>query len=107
MRQLLFILALAGFCSLSRAADNQPLATNDVSLGMHGILEVQAPKNWTLTYTNLHLRGDPPSVELHSASNTVAIRLTIYWDNFPEVKIPKPTAADLEQIVTNTVVAQY
>ena len=105
MRQLLPVLALVtAFIFSARAADKQSLITNTVSLSEHGTLEIPIPKDWTLTHTNMQLRGDPTSVELHSASNTVAIRVTIYWDGFGS---KKPTDADMETVVSNGVVLLY
>jgi hypothetical protein len=82
------------------------LATNAVLLGKHGTLEILMPKNWTLGRTNLNLPGNPPTVELHSADDATLIRLTIFWDGF-EGQSVKPTAADMEQIVSNSVLLQY
>jgi len=90
--------------SLARAADTAALATNSASFGEHGTLEALTPTDWTLVHTNLP--GYPPTVELHSASNAIVIRLSIRWNGLGE-KIPKPTDADMDKIVSNVVVIQY
>jgi hypothetical protein len=106
MRQLLFVLALLCAVSPGRAADGRALVTNAITLGEHGTLEALTPPGWTLIHTNLNLPYNPPTVELHSVSNTMILRLTIYWDGF-EKKINRPTDADMDKIVSNAVVAQY
>jgi hypothetical protein len=104
MRKLLLLCALVSAVSLARAADAAPLATNSIPFGEHGTLEALTPTNWTMLHTNLP--GYPPTVELHSLSNSIVIRLSIRWDK-PEEKIPRPTEADMDRIVSNTVVIQY
>ena len=106
MRQLLFAIAMMSAFSMAQAAENEAPTTNTVVVGEHGTLEILAPKDWTLIHTNLHLRGNPESVELHSAGNTVTIRMTIYWDGFSG-QIAKPTEADFDKIVSNVAVRQY
>src|SRR5262249_53527115 len=99
MRQLLLVVAIiAALVASARAAESKILTTNVLSLGEHGTLQIPAPKNWSFAQTNMHLPGDPPSVELHSPGNTASLRLTVYWDGFPG-KISKPTDADMDQIV--------
>jgi hypothetical protein len=99
MRKLLLLFALLSAASLAQGADTAGLATNSVSLGMQGTLEILTPKDWTLVHTNMHLPGDPPSVELHSVSNTIIIRLSIYWDGFGG-KLRIPSGAQMRNIVT-------
>jgi len=100
------VFVLMNLLPLARAAENPPLTTNTVAVGMYGTLEVLTPKDWTLVYTNMHLTGKPESVEFHSPSNTIVIRLAIYWDGFAG-NLSKPTDADMTQIVSNTVVRSY
>jgi hypothetical protein len=104
MRPLLLLFALVSAVSLARAADIGALATNSVPFGEHGRLEALTPSDWSLMRTNLP--GYPPTVELHSASNTIVIRLSIRWDQ-PGQKIPYPTQMDMNKIVSNTVTIQY
>jgi len=102
MRKLLFVFALMGAFSLARAAESQPLATNNVAVGEHGTLEILTPKDWTLIHTNMNFPGNPVSVELHAPGDAPTIRLTIFWDGFGGKPV-KPTEADMEQSVSNNV----
>jgi len=105
MRQLLFVFALMSALSLARAAETLPLKTNSVVVEKHGTLEVLTPRDWTLIHTNVHLPGNPPSVEFHAPSNIIALRLTIYWDGFYGTN--NPTETGLSEIVSNTVIRTY
>jgi hypothetical protein len=104
MRQLLLLFALAGAVSMARAADTGAMKTNSIPFAGHGTLKALTPTNWSLIHTNLP--GYPPTVELHSASNTIVIRISTRWDK-PGEKLPRPTDADMDVIVSNTVVRQY
>jgi hypothetical protein len=106
MRQLLFIAALLGTFSLARAAESAALTTNTAAAGKHGTLQIPTPQDWTLTRTNLNLPGNPPSLELHSLSNTIVVRLTIYWDGFKGKNL-QPTEANMDTIVSNNAVLLY
>jgi hypothetical protein len=106
MRQLLFIATLLTTFSLARAAESTALTTNSLALGTHGTLEIQPPQDWTMFHTNMNLPGNPPSLELHSPSNTVVVRLTIYWDGFRGNNL-QPTEANMGTIVSNNAVLLY
>lgn len=95
-----------GFFSLAHAAESQILQTNAVTMEDHGTLQLLTQKDWTLTRTNTQLNGKPLSIELHSASNTIAMQMTIYWDGMNE-KMRKLTDADMELIVSNVATRQY
>jgi hypothetical protein len=107
MRKLWFIFAL--LCALSvvsHAADKQSLATNTISAGKEGTLEILTPPGWTLLQTNLNLPDKPLTAELHSPSEQTVIRVYLRWDNFGGTTI-KPNDKNMEQIVSNTVARQY
>jgi hypothetical protein len=106
MRQVLFIAALLGAFSLAQAAESAALTTNALPVGEHGTLEIPTPEDWTLVHTNLNLPGGPPSLELHSLSNTIVVRLTIYWDGFKGNNL-QPTEANMDTIVSNNAVLLY
>lgn len=106
MRRLLLLAALMSACSLARAAETEAIVTNTITAASHGMLEICSPRNWTLIRTNLNLPGKPVSVELHSASNTAVIRLTIFWDGFGSKNV-KPTEADMEKSVSTLAARQY
>jgi hypothetical protein len=106
MRQLLLLAAMMGAFPLARAAEGDALATNSIVVADHGTLEISSPGDWTFIHTNLNLPGKPISVELHSASKTAVIRLTIFWDGFGGSKV-KPTEADMEKSVSTLAARQY
>jgi hypothetical protein len=107
MRKLFPVLALAiALVFSARGADTEPLATHVISVEDHGKLELLIPTDWTLVRTNMQERGNPYSVELHSPSNTIALRLTIYWDGFGG-KIGTFRDAQMDTIVSNVAVRQY
>jgi hypothetical protein len=101
---MLLLFALVSAVSLAKAADTAPLATNSIPIGEHGTLEALTPANWSMIHTNLP--GYPPSVELHSLSNRIVIRLSIRWDT-PQPNSPSPKDADMDKIVSNVVTVQY
>lgn len=105
MRYLLLVAALISALPVARA-ENEALTTNTVTVNKTNTLAIPMPASWSLIHTNMHLRGNPPSIELHSPSNAVAIRLTIYWDGFAR-GTNSPATADFEKIVSNVVVRQY
>jgi hypothetical protein len=106
MRQLLLLAVLMSAFPLARAAETAALTTNAVTLGEQGTLEISLPKDWTFAQTNLNYPGKPTSVELHSASNSAVIRLTIFWDGFRHPNV-KPTETDMVNSVSNAAVLQY
>jgi hypothetical protein len=106
MRQLLLLIAFLGAFPLARAAETEALATNDIVVGNHGTLEIPCPKDWTFINTNLNLPGKPLTAELHSASNTMVIRLTVFWDGFGGKNV-KPTEADMEKSINTLATLEY
>ena len=107
MRQLLLVLALmSAFVFSTRAADDKDMATNSIVADEAGTLEIVAPKDWTFTHTNMQMTGNPPSMELHSPSNVIAIRITVYWDGF-RGQVSKLDDQDFDKIVSNVVKQQY
>ncbi|HWD92983.1 MAG TPA: hypothetical protein VG938_11625 [Verrucomicrobiae bacterium] len=106
MRQLLLLAAMMSVFPLARAAAGETLATNTIPVDNHGTLEISCPTDWSLIRTNLNLPGKPVSVELHSLSNTVIVRLTIFWNGFGNEKV-KPTEDDMEQSVSNLASRRY
>jgi hypothetical protein len=98
---------MSAFLSRAWASDSPILATNAVALGVQGTLEIVAPSDWTFVRTNLNMPGNPPSVELHSRSNLITLRLTIYPDRPGAGKLDKPTAADMQGIVSNEARVNY
>lgn len=105
MRHLLFALALLGTFFLARPAAGDILKTNGVAVGKDGTLEIATPGDWMLVQTNLNSPGNPKTVELHSLSNTVVIRLQFYSAAF-KGKLALPTDDKMDVIVSNTAV-QY
>lgn len=99
-------MAVMSALMVARTANGEALTTNTVAVHDQDALEISLPANWSLMHTNMHLKGNPPSIELHSPSNTVAIRLTIYWDGFGGTT-NNLTATDMDKIVSNVVVRQY
>jgi hypothetical protein len=99
MRQLLFVLALAGVLTGARASGTGQMTTNSVSLGMPGTLEMLTPSGWTLQRTNLNLPNKPVSVELHAPEEASIIRLAIYWDGMNG--LAAPTDPKMDMIVSN------
>lgn len=106
MRKLLLTLALTGAFLLARAGERGPLTTNAVVVGKHGTLQILTPPDWTLIRTNMQLRGNPQSVEVHSITNNDTLRITIYWDGF-NGQMANPTEANMQTIVSNVATRQY
>jgi len=106
MRQLLFIVALVGAFSFTRATEAQTLKTNLVNLGSAGTLEIPTPLDWTLAHTNVGVPDHPIQVEVHAPSNSVVIRFDLRWDGFGghPVRINPP---DMNRMVSNNIVAQF
>jgi hypothetical protein len=95
-----------GAFPLARAAESEALVTNNIVVGDHGTLEISSPADWTFIHTNLNLPGKSVSVELHSATNTAVIRLTIFWDGFGGPNV-KPTEADMDKSINTIATRQY
>lgn len=104
MRHLLFVLALAGAFLIAHPAVGEILQTTDVVVGTNGTLQIAMPRNWTMVQTNLNFPGDPKTVELHSASNTIVIRLQIYSGAFKGTLI-EPNEIKMNTIVSNDAMA--
>jgi hypothetical protein len=100
-----FALMLALVFSV-RAADTDVLNTNTVVLGEPGTLVILTPKDWTMSITNVSLKGNPPTVDLYSANRSVGVRLTIYWDGF-NGSISKLADPQMDTIVSNVAVREY
>ena len=105
MRLFLFALALLGTFSLVRPAAGETLKTHDIPAGKDGTLEIATPADWTLVHTNLNIPGNLQTIELHSISNTVVIRLQLYSDAFKGALV-EPSDAKMDAIVSNNAV-QY
>jgi hypothetical protein len=107
MRKLLLAFGLAGalICT-AHAADEPKFITTEVPAGTNGTLEIPAPADWTITYTNLLMPGNPPTLEFHPPNNSLALRITLYWDGFGANKT-KLTDADFDRIVSNVAKMKY
>jgi hypothetical protein len=106
MRQLLFLLMLAGVLSFARVADAQALKTNNIPVGTAGTLQISTPPDWTFTYTNLGLPEKPITFELHARSNSIVIRYFVRWDGFGGTQA-RPNESAMGLIVSNSIAAQY